>query len=195
MMIEKIRGVALILISGFFLLAACGTQPGESTGTKFDSSPRPGVTNFARIDGSSGFAGDSAGFGGATEPSAMAGLKNEGFATVINLRLANERGADIEADRAAAEQAGLNFVHLPFFSRDATPQVIDNFLATVGNADNHPVYIYCGSGTRAVALWMTGRVLVDEWDIETASTEARSIAAMPERTVTLAENIIDSSKP
>jgi uncharacterized protein (TIGR01244 family) len=155
----------------------------------------PGVTNFARIDGSSGFAGDSAGFGGATEPSAMAALKNEGFATVINLRLAKERGADIEADRAAAEQAGLKFVHLPFFSQDATPEVVDNFLATVGNADNQPVYIYCGSGTRAVALWMTGRVLVDGWDIETASTEAGSIAAMPERTVALAENIIDSTQP
>jgi len=195
MMLKNGGRVAVVVILVLCGLAACGTQPGESTDEKFDRSPRPGLTNFTRIDGSSGFAGESAGFGGATEPSAMAALKNEGFATIINLRLANERGADIEADRAAAEQAGLNFVHLPFSSQTAGPEVVDNFLATVTNPDNQPVYIYCASGTRAVALWMTGRVLVDEWDIETARQEAGNIAAMPERAAALAETIIVSRQP
>ncbi len=55
----------------------------------------PGIRNYSRVDA-------TVGCGGAVDPAAMAGLKKEGYVSVINLRLANEEGADVDAGRAAA---------------------------------------------------------------------------------------------
>ena len=67
----------------------------------------PGVTNFARLETTIACAG-------ATTPAAVAGLKQMGYASIINLREATEAGADIDAEAAAAKAAGINFIHLPF---------------------------------------------------------------------------------
>ena len=87
--------------------------------------------------------GDGFGFGGATEPSAMALLQEQGFATVVNLRLDSEEGANVEQGRAAAEEAGLDYVHLPFDSKNPAPGYFDEFLAAVLDEANQPVYIHC----------------------------------------------------
>ena len=152
----------------------------------------PGVKNFSRIDGPRGFAGDPVGFGGATESSAMAGLKKDGFASVINLRLATEDGANIEGSRATAQSVGLNYIHIPFDPGNLDPQVINDFLTAVGDKANQPVYIHCGSGTRAAALWMIGRVLEDGWDIDAAREEAEAIALKPAEAVAVANSYITS---
>jgi uncharacterized protein (TIGR01244 family) len=73
--------VALVLA----VPAAAQVQKGELAG----------VTNFSRVDA-------TVGCGGATSPTAMAGLRREGFVSVINLRTAGEPGAEIDASRAAA---------------------------------------------------------------------------------------------
>ena len=51
-----------------------------------------------------------------------------GFASIINLRLATEQGADIDAEAAAAKAAGINFVHLPLNGSCPDPAVADRFL-------------------------------------------------------------------
>jgi hypothetical protein len=61
----------------------------------------PGVTNFARVETTIACAG-------ATTPTALAGLKKMGYASVINLRQASEQGADIKGEAAAAKAAGIN---------------------------------------------------------------------------------------
>ena len=66
-----------------------------------------GVTNFARLETTIACAG-------ATTPTAVAGLKQMGYASIINLRQASEPGADIDAEAAAATGGRINFVHLPF---------------------------------------------------------------------------------
>src|ERR1700674_5806922 len=73
-----------------------------------------GVTTFARVETTVACAG-------ATTPAAMAEVKKLGFASVINLRLASEAGADIEGEAAAAKAAGINFVHLPFNGSSPDP--------------------------------------------------------------------------
>src|SRR6476659_2213856 len=65
-----------------------------------------GITNFAQVETTVACAG-------AVSPSSVAGIKKMGFASIINLRLDTEKGADIEAEAAAAKAAGINFVHLP----------------------------------------------------------------------------------
>ena len=80
----------------------------------------PGIRNFSRVDA-------TVGCGGAVDPTAMSALKKEGFVSVINLRLASEQGADIDAGRAAAQAAGLKYIHLPFNVAMPDSKVVDAF--------------------------------------------------------------------
>ena len=151
-----------------------------------------GISNFSKIEDASSFAGPLVGFGGATLPAAMPSLKAAGFTTVINLRMAGEEDADIEANRAAADQAGLHFVHLPLDTDSPDPAVMNTFLATLGSSEYQPVYIHCGSATRAGALWMIGRVLEDGWEIEAASAEVEVIAEKPSAAIAFATGYLAS---
>ena len=128
----------------------------------------PGIRNYSRVDA-------TVGCGGAVDPAAMAALKKEGFVSVINLRLANEEGADVEAGRAAAQAAGLKYIHLPFNAAMPDPKVVDSFLAAVADKSNQPVFIHCGSANRVGGVWMIKRVLQDKWPIDRARAEAEAI--------------------
>ena len=150
------------------------------------------IEHFSRIDESSGFAGSQVGFGGATPDSAMTWLKNEGFATVINLRLAGEEGVDIECSRDAAEAAGLKYIHLPFSAKELDQQLIGELLASVGDKANQPAYIHCGLATRVAALWIIGRVFRDGWEIEATREEAEAIAHKPADAMAFATAYIKS---
>ena len=156
----------------------------------------PGVSNFSKIDGAPGFAGSLVGFGGATSPSAMPGLKSAGFTTVLNLRLGSEDGANIDGSRAAAEAAGLHYISLPFDSQNPDPAVVTEVLSILDNKANQPVYIHCNSATRAAALWMIGRVLRDGWPVDTASKEVEMISANPSKSIAFATAYLASqNKP
>ena len=128
----------------------------------------PGVTNFSRVDA-------TVGCGGATQPAAMAELKKQGFVSVINLRMASEEGANIDASRAAAQAAGLKYIHLPFDAASPDPKLVDNFLAAVADTTNQPVYVHCASANRVGSVWMIKRALQDGWEIDKARQEAEAI--------------------
>lgn len=173
-------GISLMLQA---LLLQAG-EPGDLVG-QVTKSELSGVYNYSVTE-------DGFGFGGATEPSAMALLREQGYATVVNLRLDSEEGANVAQSRAAAEAAGLDYIHLPFDSKNPAPGYFDEFLAAVQNEANQPIYIHCGSATRAAALWMSKRVLADEWSMEAAAEEARAIAGKPEAAVDFATGYIET---
>lgn len=129
---------------------------------------RPGITNYTRVDA-------VVACGGATDTAALEGLKHDGFKAVINLRLANERGADIDANAARAKALGLAYLHIPFNAQTPEARTVDDFLAAVANPANQPVYIHCGSANRVGAVWLIKRVLQDKWSVEKATEEARLI--------------------
>lgn len=180
----KLR-ITAIVATITMLLVPCVVAGGATIG-EIEKVGIAGIENFSRLSESSGFGGSLAGFGGATQPSAMVSLANAGFAAVINLRLASEEGVEIGASRAAAEAVGLQYIHLPFDSDKVDPVVIENFLTTVGNPARQPVYIHCSSATRAAALWMIGRVLRDGWTVDAASAEAELIALKPPEAIAFA---------
>jgi uncharacterized protein (TIGR01244 family) len=128
----------------------------------------PGVTNFAKLDTTIACAG-------ATTPSAVAEVKKLGYASIINLRLPSEAGANLEEEAAAAKAAGIRYVHLPVNSASPDPAIVDGFLKAVTDPANQPAFIHCASGNRAAALWMVKRLLVDGWDADRASAEATSL--------------------
>lgn len=154
----------------------------------------PGVVNFARLDGSQGFAGSPVGFGGATEPAAMARLGSKGFVTIISLRLAHEEGMDVGASQRAAEAAGLRYIHLPIDPKKPAPGAIDSFLKAAADRANQPLYIHCNSATRVAAMWMIARVLKDGLEPDMASKEAELIAAKPEDAIVFATAYLESHK-
>ena len=103
----------------------------------------------------------------------MAVLRERGFTTIVNFRTAGENGATVDAGQAAAEAAGLKYVHIPF--RQPTPEIVESFLATVADPANQPVYIHCGSANRVGAMWLIKRVKQDGYSIDDAVAEAEAI--------------------
>ena len=127
----------------------------------------PGIVNFSKVD--------TIACAGATTPAALAEVKKHGYVSVLNLRMANEAGADIDAATAAAKALGLTYIHLPMNSAAPDPAVVDTFLKTVTDRKNQPVFIHCASANRASALWMVKRMVVDKWDPEKAGAEAAAL--------------------
>lgn len=113
--------------------------------------------------------------GGATSPEAFPHLRDQDFRSVLTLRRAGEPGFDLEAARAAAERAGLTYIHVPVDPANPSPDEADAFLRAVTETAHQPIYIHCGTGNRVGAMWLIKRVVVDGWDLERATREARAI--------------------
>jgi len=148
---------------------------------------REGIRNFSKVDA-------TVGCGGSVEPAALAGLKRDGYVSVINLRLASEQGANVEQEEAAAKAAGLKYIHLPFNAAMPDPTVVDNFLAAVANKANQPVFIHCGSANRVGGVWMIKRVLQDGWAIDRARAEAEAIGLRDPQLTAFATDYINSHR-
>lgn len=146
-----------------------------------------GVRNFSRVDATVGCAG-------ATDPSAMAALKKDGFVSVVNLRVATEPGADVDAGRAAAQAAGLKYIHLPFNAATPDDKIVDRFLAAVADKNNQPVFIHCGSANRVGAMWMIKRAVQDGWPMEKAKAEGEAIGMTSPQLATFAAEYIKTHR-
>lgn len=152
----KMTGLAVSLLAGG-LLAAQVTRP-----------PVPGVSNFARLETTVACAG-------AVTPEGVGEVKKLGYASIINLRQANEAGANVEAEADAAKAAGLRYVHVPISGASPDPAAVDEFLRVVVEPDNQPALIHCASGNRAAALWLIKRLVVDGWEEDRALKEAADL--------------------
>src|SRR2546428_6558272 len=75
-----------------------------------------GATNFARLE-------TTVACGGATTAEAVPELKKMGFASIINLRVPTETGANIDAEAAAAKAADIKFYNIPFNTASPDPAV------------------------------------------------------------------------
>jgi uncharacterized protein (TIGR01244 family) len=145
-----------------FLFLAAVVISGQQKITK------PGITNYTQVDA-------VVACGGATETSALDGLKQDGFKTIINLRQASEKGANIEENSARAQALGMKYVHIPYNAAAPENKTFDEFLRVIADKSNQPVYIHCGSANRVGSVWLAKRVLQDGWTVEKATEEARLI--------------------
>jgi uncharacterized protein (TIGR01244 family) len=128
----------------------------------------PGVTNFNKLETTIACAG-------ATTSDAVPELKKMGYASIINLRQANEAGANVDAEEAAAKAAGIRYLHIPFNTASPDPAVADTFLKAIAAPENNPAFVHCASANRASAMWMIKRMVVDGWDAEKAGAEAAQL--------------------
>jgi uncharacterized protein (TIGR01244 family) len=127
-----------------------------------------GITNFAQVE-------TTVACSGAIKPDAVPSIRKMGFVSLINLRLPSEQGANIDAEAAAAKDAGLKFASLPFSTASPDPAVVDQFLKTIQTPGFQPAFIHCAGGGRAATMWFIKRVLVDKWTTDRAMEEATAL--------------------
>ena len=95
----------------------------------------PGIRNFAKVESTVACAG-------AITPAAIPEIKKMGYASIINLRLATEQGADIEANVAAAKAAEMPYYHIPFSTAAPDAAAVDTFLKTITAPGVQPAFIH-----------------------------------------------------
>ncbi len=127
-----------------------------------------GITNFARLETTIACAG-------ATKAEALPAIKKMGFVSVINLRQADEEGANIPEAQATAKSVGLNYVHIPFSGQKPDPAAADAFLKAITKPGNEPAFVHCAGANRAATMWMIKRLVVDKWNADRAATEATAL--------------------
>ena len=147
----------------------------------------PGVNNFTKVDATIACAG-------ATSPAGVAEVKKLGYRSIINLRRPTESGADVEAEGAAATEAGLTYIQLPLDPDAPDPAVADQFLKAVTDPANQPVLIHCATAQRAAAMWMIKRMVVDGWDADRAAAEATEIGLKNEKLKAFAINYANAHR-
>ena len=94
-----------------------------------------GIRNFSKIESTVACAG-------AITPTAITEIKKMGYASIINLRLATEQGAEIEASTAAAKAADIPYYHIPFSASAPDPAAVDTFLKTITAPGVQPAFIH-----------------------------------------------------
>ena len=129
---------------------------------------RNGIKNFARLETTVACAG-------AITTDAMPEIRKMGFVSVINLREAQEAGADIENHEAAAKAAGLRYYHVPFNGAKPDPKAADQFVKAISSQGAEPAFIHCAGGNRAAAMWLIKRLAVDGWEADRAVAEAEAL--------------------
>ncbi len=155
----RLKIIAIACLGLAVSLAAQGTPTKETI---------DGIRNFTNVEPTIACAG-------ATEARVIPELAKRGYKAIINLRQASEAGADIDATRAAAEAAGIRFIHLPLNSQQPDPAVPDAFLKAIADPANQPTFINCGSAGRVSAMMITKRMLLDGWSEDRAVEEAQFI--------------------
>src|SRR5918994_2483545 len=156
-----------------------------ATAQQVTKETREGIKNFSRLETTVACAG-------AITADAMPEIKKMGFVSVINLREAQEPGADIEKQRAAAEAAGLRYYHIPLNTAKPDPRAADQFVKVISSKDAAPAFIHCASANRAAAMWLIKRIVVDHWEVEKAEAEA---AAMGLTNAALKQWAIEYARP
>ena len=112
-----------------------GSLVGATAGAQVVRQEVPGIRNFTKIESTVACAG-------AIRPSAIPAIKDMGYASIINLRLPTEEGADIDANIAAAKAAGIPYYHIPFNGQSPDPAVVDTFLKTIATPGVQPAFIH-----------------------------------------------------
>ena len=98
-----------------FALIAVLAASAPAAAQQVTKETRDGIKNFSRLETTVACAG-------AITSDAMPEIKKMGFASVINLREAQEPGADVEEHQAAAKAAGLRYYHVPFNGASLIPK-------------------------------------------------------------------------
>ena len=117
------------------VLVAVGLLVATPVGAQVIKETVPGITNYARVESTVACAG-------AITTGAVPEIKRMGYKSIVNLRLASEAGANIEEATAAAQAAGITYIHIPFSAASPDPRAVDAFLKAMGTPGVEPAFIH-----------------------------------------------------
>ena len=100
-------------------------------------------------------------------------LQEDGFRTVLNLRVPTEH--DAVAEEALVRELGMNYFNIPVAGADVRDEQVEEFLKLTDDEENRPVFIHCASANRVGAFWMIRRVIRDGWSLADAENEAAEV--------------------
>ena len=149
----------LLVLATLGLTAAITTYPQQTL--EF-----PYIPNFSRVN-------DEFFVGGQPPIEDLSRLKDKGIRAILNLRPPGEYNAGEE--EATAKALGLRYFNIAVNPADLRDSQVEQFLSITSDRHNLPVFIHCGAGSRVATFWMIRRVLVDDWRIEDAETEAQKM--------------------
>ena len=157
------RTLTTLGLSVVCALAACSARPPI---TEAPAEPTPVVTLYERDR-----------FIVSAQPSEadLATVAERGVRTVVCMR-SDEEMAELGFDeKAAVEALGMSYVHIPM-GRDHgyTPEQVDRLNALLEASDG-PIYLHCGSGTRARQLWMASMIDRGLMTVDEAKLAARDL--------------------
>jgi uncharacterized protein (TIGR01244 family) len=168
-----------------FLVIGLATTPGSGQVIRQEV---PGIRNFAQVE-------STVACSGAITPESVAGIRDMGFRSIINLRLATEQGANVEVEEQAASEAGINYFHLPFSSGSPDASVVDSFVEVISDDANSPAFIHCAGGSRAAGMWFVKRAVVDGWDTDRAMAEANALGLSSDGLRSFLTGYVEAQRP
>jgi len=115
------------------------------------------------------------GISGGSQPSmeVVAGLRERGYSTIVNLRTPPEMRDIPEAETAAA--TGLAYYELPVSGNTLSLVLATRLQEILAEAPPGDVFIHCASGNRAAALWGLYLGLTEGLTPEEAVAAARRV--------------------
>jgi len=151
----------------FLIVAACAAALGLLAGCSVSHSDRPvdpetGILNFAKVS-------DGVWRGGQPSAESFAKLKAMGVRTVVSLRT-------FEVDRRLLKGLGLKYLHISFKAGHPETEDVLEFLKTVEDPANRPVFVHCKWGTDRSGMMVAAyRIVLEGWSKEQALEEMRAM--------------------
>lgn len=105
-------------------------------------------------------------------------LQNHRYKTIVHLRLPGEAG---DADRKQIEKRGFRYVAIEVNPRLLTRDVVEDFMKTVGDRKDQPVFVYDQNGALTGAMFYLMFRLVDQDTPDVAQVRAGRLGLQPER--------------
>lgn len=161
------------IATAMLLLVGCGTVPQLShSGTAMSQArdAQPKVENFRKVN-------EDLYRGGLPTEADLMALSRMGVKMDIDLMGApKQERTQVEQEREAAAKAGLKFVSIPLPPWGEVPRaMVDQFLDTVNDPANQPVYVHCFHGRdRTGTMVAAYRIAVDGYTGEQALAEMQT---------------------
>ena len=94
-------------------------------------------------------------------------LRDAGFGTVVNLRVAHEEEGQLapEDEGDQVRELGMSYLHIPVTMKQIRPEQVEEFSNALHVLDG-PVYVHCKSGTRASIFAILHTAVEKGWSRE-----------------------------
>ena len=106
----------------------------------------------------------------------LAELKQQGFRSVVNLRLPGEEDQPLSPDEEGfkVKQQGMEYLHIPVSGKSIRLEQADQ-VCTQMECLPHPVYVHCRKGGRAAIFALMNEAVEHGWTMDKLESRAAEL--------------------